>query len=610
MQRTIVYILAFSIISVSSIFAQSQRFAWLSDLRIGAPGSEDVLSAAVAKLNTAENLSCVIITGSCTEHGKTTELQRAKELLDVLTVKYYIVPGIQDSRWSESFGTAFRQIFGDDRFNLELKNCKLLGLNSAPLWCSGRGHFRPEDISWLDSVVMNSPSKQKLLFVSNQSLNGEVDNWYAASSILSRGNIRCLFSSDPSKAQIKNSNEIPSLSCPPLFRKDMPASYALVTIGKDTLSCAQISGDDTIQNWAAFSLHEQLKPRQIDTTEIDNYATDFNWVKELNRTTIAMPVFSNEKIYLATSAGEIWCYNAKGDVVWKAQTHAPVSGRLAVDQGVVVAATLDGDIITYDGENGRVIQSIGTDDKLTSTPVIFKTTYRNDETFAVLVGTSTGKLLCFELSSLNLIWENNSASGLIQSLPVLVKDRILFGSWDGYLYCIDAMTGTMNWKWNEAKNQIYAPAACVPQVADGAVFVVTPDRFVSKIDLLLGKTVWRKKEFDGWESIGMSADKKRLFIKSAVNKFFVVNAADGKKIHEYDLKSGYDLAPVEPRETPKGVLIGTGNGFVWLLTPTDQKKLFYMGGARITGILQTGENSFVASNIDGRIIFFAVQEDK
>jgi outer membrane protein assembly factor BamB len=456
---------------------------------------------------------------------------------------------------------------------------------------------------------MNSPSQQKLVFFSDQSLNDEVDNWYSVYNILTRGNARCFLSGNSQKTQVHSLSGIPELSNGSLQRKNQEPVYSTVSVLKDTLLFSEIASDESVTDWAVIPLNEKYAPSVVDTTESNNYYTEFIWVKELNRTVNAAPVVINEKIYLPTISGEVYCFDSNGNVLWKAQAHAPISGRVAVAQGVAVVATTEGDIITYDAETGRVIQSIGTDEKLTSTPVIFKTTYRGDETYGVLIGTATGKMLCFELSSLNVIWENKSATGLIQSVPVPVNDRVVFGSWDGSLYCVDALTGELNWKWNESRSSAFSPAACVPQVGGGAVFVVSPDHYLSKIDLLLGKTIWRKREFDAWESVGISSDKKRLYVKSAFNKFFIVSAADGKRLKEYDLKNGADYAAIEPREFGTDVLTGTEHGFVWQLSSLGPKKLFYMGAARITGVIQTGDNTFIAGNVDGKLVLFSMPEE-
>ena len=136
--------------------------------------------------------------------------------------------------------------------------------------------------------------------------------------------------------------------------------------------------------------------------------------------------------------------------------------------GVVTFTSVvsEGDVITINSENGEIIQTIGLDEALTSQFVVIEIKYYGAKTKAIIVGSSSGKVYCYELSSLELIWENNSAERMIETLPLVIDDKIIYGSWDNYLYCLSKSTGSLIWKWTENKNFYYSPAACWP-VNDG-----------------------------------------------------------------------------------------------------------------------------------------------
>ena len=83
-------------------------------------------------------------------------------------------------------------------------------------------------------------------------------------------------------------------------------------------------------------------------------------------------------------------------------------------------------------------------------------------------------------------------------------------------------------------------------------YVSSPDKFISAIDLSLGTTAWRKNDFNSWESIGISQDKKKIFVKSILDKFYIVSASDGKLIKE--VKVGYSLDTM-PNQLSIGIRI-------------------------------------------------------
>jgi outer membrane protein assembly factor BamB len=163
----------------------------------------------------------------------------------------------------------------------------------------------------------------------------------------------------------------------------------------------------------------------------------------------------------------------------------------------------------------------------------------------------------------------------------------------------------LNWKWTENRNFYYSPAAVTP-VSDGKnVYVSTPDKFVSSIDLLLGKTNWRKNDFNSWESIGISSDKQRIFVKSITDKLNIVSAKDGRRIREIDAKFGLDTMPVEIIEVNGMIYFGTKNGMVFSIDEKYQlKPLLYLGTARVHSIKYLGDNTLSVSNMDGKIVVF------
>src|SRR5688500_5689560 len=85
------------------------KFAFLSDTHIGSPNgsAEEDLRRTIRDINAMRDIDFVVITGDITELGSNKELALAKQLLDSLQIKYYIIPGNHDTGWSESGGQQF-----------------------------------------------------------------------------------------------------------------------------------------------------------------------------------------------------------------------------------------------------------------------------------------------------------------------------------------------------------------------------------------------------------------------------------------------------------------------------------------------------------------------
>jgi outer membrane protein assembly factor BamB len=285
-----------------------------------------------------------------------------------------------------------------------------------------------------------------------------------------------------------------------------------------------------------------------------------------------------------------------------------IFSRPAIAENILAVATIEGDLFTINKTNGDIIQTLGINDALTSQLTITEVDYNGIITKSIIVGTASGKVYCYDLKSLEFIWENNSASQMIETLPLVIQDKIIFGSWDNYLYCISKNTGSLIWKWTENKNFYYSPAACWP-VTDGKnIFVSTPDKFVSAVDLHLGTTNWRKNDFNAWESIGISQDKKKIFVKSILDKFYVVSAKDGKLIKEIKANYSLDTMPIQLIDWNNNIVWGSKSGTVCLIDKNyNVNPLFFMGTSRIHTIQHVDMNTFAVSNMDGKIILFKLK---
>lgn len=141
------------------------RFAHLSDFHFTAvpgdypdlrPDLLQVLQATVDDLCRIEKyLDFITITGDLTEDGKLESYQGLKEMLSVLSVPLFVIPGNHDSR------EAFREIFPTPAYNsgeLRLDFCQdigdaqIIGIDSVD---PGKttGKLTPAQLSWLTTSL-------------------------------------------------------------------------------------------------------------------------------------------------------------------------------------------------------------------------------------------------------------------------------------------------------------------------------------------------------------------------------------------------------------------------------------------------------------------------
>lgn len=595
-------------VSVSSL-CQNYSYAWITDTHIGSPGADNDLRLVVNDINKHHDIKFVIATGDISEKGRNSELELAKQILDSLKTPYHIIPGNHDTKWSESGCTKFLELWGDDKFQFDFQNVRHIGINSGIPWRGGGGHISVEIFDWLKNILKEISPEIEIIFYVHHPLDGDVDNWFDVTNLLANHNVKAIFIGHGHANKLMNFTGIPAAMGRSTLSDSKFPGYTLVNLMKDSVKLFEVKVDSIPKLWGSIPRETINQATKVDSTQFIKYSNkaEVLWQKDLKNSVSTSLLVENDKIFSSSINGVLSCLDLKGNLIWQNNLSRTIFSRPAIADKIIAVATIEGDLITINSENGEIIQTLGLNDALTSQLVITETFYNDVKTKAIIVGTSSGKVYCYEINSLELIWENNSAEGMIETLPLIIDDKIIYGSWNNYLYCISKYSGSLIWKWTDNKNFYYSPAACFP-ISDGKnVFVSTPDKFISAVDLSLGTTSWRKKDFNSWESIGISRDKKKIFVKSLLDKFYIASAADGKLIKEVKVGFSLDTMPNQLIDWDQNIIFGSKNGTVYLIDK-DYKvyPLFFMGTSRIHSIQHIIGNIFAASNMDGKIIVFKI----
>ncbi len=601
------------------ILPQDFKFAWLTDVHIGSSAeAETDLISAVNDINGKEDLKFVVVTGDIAEKGKSPELEKAKEILDKLTLEYHIIPGNHDTKWSPSAGQKFIELWKDDKFVFEHDNIVFVGINSGIIWRGGGAHVTPEDLSWLKETLKQAGTQKEIILLVHHPLdsNDNIDNWFMVTNLLKGYNIKAVLVGHGHVNKIMNFNGVPAAMSRSNLSKGGAWGYTIVENKKDSLIFHEAGPDSKNKVWGAIDKTAELNIPEIDSTQFINYNADMLWKEDLKTTVVAPLLYADGKIFSAALNGIVSCYDVTGKLLWDYDAYGTIVSRPAYFNGLLAVGTIEGDLAVLDAETGEAKQVLSLGEAITSQLIIIP--YNGTKTLmqssgpampSIVIGTASGKLLCYDLYYLQPIWGNDAAGGMIECKPLYTDNKIIYGSWDGHLYCMDSRTGLTIWKWTENNNFYYSPAACSPVDNGESVFVSTPDKYVSKIDLMLGKTQWRKNDFTCWESIGISSDSTKLYIKGFRDHFVIANASDGKIIKDLDVHGGLDTTPETPIDWKGNILSGSREGIVRLFDKNyNYSPLLFLGTSRLHSICHLEDNMFAASDMDGKIVVFKLKE--
>ena len=594
---------------------QNIKYAWIISPGIGRAGADTVLSNIIASINSDTSLEFAIVSGNLTTHGYNKELEQVKSMLDKLSIPYKVIPGENDLRWSESAGGKINSVFGSKHFMIKNQNRTYIGLNNSVIWRNGVGHFSPEELSWLSDTLKSIPQNNEIFLYSYFPFDSKTDNWFKLTNRLTNYKVAAIFSANGKPETISSRYMVQTIVGINSY-DTKHWNYNIIENKNDSLFFYEIK-DGISKQWGTLK-EQPVNFSTIDTAQFQNKpevagrniptleATEL-WQQDIGSTMLSDLVSNGPNVIATTENGKIFCYDTTGRKVWEYDSKETIVGRPAIGGNTLVVATLQGDLISLNSRTGKLIQVIGIGEPLTSQLITTRVEYNGNMTTGVIVGTSTGSLYCYSLDTFEMIWENHSAKGLIRTLPLIKEHRLFYGSQDGYLYCIDERTGILYWKWNEGNDFYTAPVVC-PPLSDGeAVYISTPDKYVSKIDFLLGITKWRKK-LQSWESIALSNNKKSLIVKSISNNIIFASTKNGKKEKVVNLKYGFDLDPTQPLEWKGNYLIATENGTVYLIDKNYKSKpLLFLGNCRLNSVISIKDNIFAISNMDGKIICFKLE---
>jgi outer membrane protein assembly factor BamB/predicted phosphodiesterase len=549
----------------------SFRFAWLSDIHVGSITGEEDLRASVRDINSQTGLSFVVISGDVTEYGSREQLRLAKEILDGLKIPCHVVPGNHDTKWSESGGTDFPRLWKEDRFVFSNGRICFIGLHEGPIMKMADGHWAPQDVRWLEATLKKLPDiNQPIVFVTHYPIDNGIDNWYVVLDLLKKYNTQVALCGHVHRNSNDSFEGVPGVTGRSNLRGTAPAGgYNLVEVKDGTMTFAERTpGGATMPPWHSVALGKHdyggdtNKYPRPDFSINNRFAGVMErWRFDTEFTIAASPAIWNETAIVGNASGTVYGVALdSGAVQWKFKTKSAIYSTADVAGDIAIIASTDGNIYGLQAATGKQVWRYETPRPIVASPRVTSGT--------VYIGSSEGKFRALEAKSGKLLWEFDRLGGFVESRPLVYEGKVIFGAWDQNLYALDAKTGKPGWKWKgDRSGTLFSPAACWPVAAKGKVFIVAPDRRMTAIDAKTGRQIWRTGNYMVRESIGISEDQSRFYIRAMQDSFYALSTSSQQPETVWEQKTdfGYDINSAMLVEKSGVVFYGTKNGLVFAL---------------------------------------------
>ena len=577
---------------IAPMAMQAARIIVLADVHV-VPGNEceKKLKEAVAEINTLE-ADLVVMNGDLCNEGSDVELYNVKSILDGINHPLCVLPGNHETTWSQSATKTIFDLWGNDRFVTEVEDLVIVGIACGPYMKMGDGHIKQEDIYWLRETLDAKSKGKRVISFNHYPLLKDLDNYVDYCEALKPYPVIAHVNGHYHKYEkyLSAAGDINCMMVRSLDRKNGDYGYTIMDVTADSvLFYNKRLGMDAVKV-DGFTAVPQPK-RDFVATKL--FASDASIFTRL--------AFDEKAIYFGTSLGDVKAVanDGSGRELWSVATGASLFARPVIVGDYIVVPSAAKELLWIKKSNGKVVQrdsSVGAyvADGVCVDRQLYLGGYKKFEKW--------------DVAKRRLIWRYDSINNYCQAAPVIDGGEVFFGAWDTNLFCLDAKTGELKWKWNNGKrNNQLGPGNVVPVVLDDKVIVVAPDRFMTAIDRKTGQTIWRNKDHKYRESLGVSNDRTRVYAKTMDGELVAVSTA-GREFEELwmvDMKLGYEHAPCIVAENGNGLVIaGSRQGKVVVVDPVAKEYLhtFDLGVSEINGIdVDAATGDVYVSLIEGSI---------
>jgi len=177
---------------------------------------------------------------------------------------------------------------------------------------------------------------------------------------------------------------------------------------------------------------------------------------------LSSPAISNDHLFIGSGDGNCYSINIQtGKIEWKFISGSVIRSSPLISNGFVYFGDCDGKVYCLDAAKGKKVWQFNT------------------------IG-----------DTLNNEKEGFDRKAIIAS-PVIKNNTIIVGGRDGYLYALDAKTGSQLWKYNYNVSWVISTVA----IKDSIVISGTSDgQIVNALNFFSGKEIWQKPASLVWSS--------------------------------------------------------------------------------------------------------------
>jgi outer membrane protein assembly factor BamB len=276
------------------------------------------------------------------------------------------------------------------------------------------------------------------------------------------------------------------------------------------------------------------------------------WTFHTGGEVVSSPAIVNGVVYIGSNDGKLYAIDQEtGAQKWLFSAKARIPASPAVADGRVYFGSYDGRFYAIDALTGKLEWTFANPgerryaathlhgslpagetmpdpfDVYLSSPTVWKG--------SVYFGSGDGNIYSLDAVTGALRWKFKTGD-VVHASPAIVDGKVYVGSWDSYFYALDATTGAEIWRFKTGEdpdihNQVGIQSSAT--VANGTVYFGCRDSKFYALDAATGHQRWAFSNKGSWVITSpVVLDGKVYFATSDSALFHIMNAQDGTPIAE------------------------------------------------------------------------------
>lgn len=173
----------------------------------------------------------------------------------------------------------------------------------------------------------------------------------------------------------------------------------------------------------------------------------------------------------------LYCLNVQGKELWRYETDNYINGTASIDSGQITFGGCDGILHVLSAHDGKLLRQIEIESYIAGSAAL-----DGDRAY---LGHYGNDFLCANTNTGEIVWKYHDRNFPIFASPALTENRVVFGSRDKRLHCLDRQTGLPVWTFKTRGKVDSSPVICHNKVIFGS-----DDGRLYMVSLTDGELIW------------------------------------------------------------------------------------------------------------------------